>query len=376
MSVRVYFDHNAIAPLLPEVIAAMGEALAAAGNPSSVHAEGRAARRRVEAARRSVAALVNAAPTDVIFTSGGTEANALAMFGPRPKTIIASAVEHDAVRSAAHSWGADVRLIRVYRNGALDLAHLESLLQESGPGALVAVMLANNETGVLFPVAEVAARAKAHGALVHCDAVQAAGKIAVDCAALGIDMLALSAHKIGGPQGVGALVVRGGLDIDPVQRGGGQERGLRSGTENVAGIVGFGVAAQLAAQRFADAASLGLLRDDLEARIRAAVPQAIIYGAERPRLPNTSCIGVPGLLAETQVMALDLAGFAVSAGAACSSGKLRPSHVLTAMGYDEPAARSAIRLSLGRGTTSADIDAFMTAWLPIVGRMQPGRQVA
>jgi cysteine desulfurase len=365
---RLYLDYNATAPLRPEAIAAMQAALALPGNPSSVHQEGRAARRRVDAARRAVAALVNVAPGDVIFTSGGTEANNLAIFGARPQTIIASAVEHDAVLAAAHSWGATVRLLRVGRDGALDLAQLRDLLAQAEAPVLVSVMLANNETGVIFPVAEVARIAHEFGALVHCDAVQAAGKIAIDAAALGVDLLTLSAHKIGGPQGVGALFAAAHLDLDPVQRGGGQERGLRAGTENVAGICGFGAAAEAALAALPEVRRIEDIRREVERQVRAIQPAAIIYGEAAPRLPNTICIGLPGMSAETQVMALDLAGIAVSAGAACSSGKMRPSHVLAAMGFDDAAARSAIRVSLGWGSDEGDGARFIAAWTPLALR--------
>jgi cysteine desulfurase len=361
---RVYLDYNATAPLRAEALAALTGMLAQPGNPSSVHGEGRNARRRVEAARREVASLIAAAPGELVFTSGGTEANNLAIFGSRPRTVIASAVEHDAVLQAAHASGATVRLVRVGADGALDMAHLADLLAAAEAPVLVSVMLANNETGVIFPVAGVAALAHRHGALVHCDAVQAAGKIPVDVKALGVDLLTLSAHKLGGPQGVGALWVAPQLDIDPVQRGGGQERGLRAGTENVAGIVAFGAAA--AAARDGGAGDrLAVLRAGLEAGVRAAQPLAVIYGEAQPRLPNTACIGLPGVAAETQVMALDLAGVAVSAGAACSSGKLRPSHVLVAMGHGEAAARCAIRVSLGWNSTAADVERFLAAWTPL-----------
>lgn len=371
----VYLDYNATAPIRPRALAALTEALRAGGNPSSVHAAGRAARRRVEAARAAVAALVNAVPGDVIFTSGGTEANNLAVLGLKPRRIIASAVEHDAVLAPAHSSGAEVRLVRVDGEGRLDLDHLDALLAEgAGPGTLVSVMLANNETGAIHPVAEVAARARAHGALVHCDAVQAAGKIAIDIGALNVDLLTLSAHKLGGPQGIGALVAR--VDIDPVQRGGGQERGLRAGTENVAAIAAFGAAAEEALAGLSGMARLAALRDDLERRVAEVAPDVVFHGRGAERLPNTSCIGTPDLPAETQVVALDLAGVAVSAGAACSSGKLRPSHVLTAMGHPESAARAAIRVSLGWGTDAADIDRFVAAWSALYRRTQPAKSAA
>ncbi len=370
-----YLDYNATAPIRPGALEALTASLVSGGNPSSVHATGRAARRRIEAARSAVAALVNGLASDVIFTSGGTEANNLAILGSKPRCVVASAVEHDAVLAPAHSSGAEVRLIRVDRDGRLDLEHLEQLLATAPrEGTLVSVMLANNETGVIHPVAEVAARARARGAIIHCDAVQAAGKIAIDIGALNVDLLTLSAHKLGGPQGAGALVAR--VDVDPVQRGGGQERGLRAGTENVAAIVAFGAAAEAALAELSTFAQLAGLRDDLERRIAALAPDVVFHGGACARLPNTSCIGTVGLPAETQVMALDLAGVAVSAGAACSSGKLRPSHVLTAMGHAEDAARAAIRVSLGWGTTPADIDRCVEAWSALYRRTRTAKSAA
>ena len=359
---HAYLDWNATAPLRPEALAAMQAAFAAGGNPSSVHASGRAARRMVEKARAAVAALVNAEPKQVIFTGGGTEANNLAIFGTAPERLIVSGIEHDAVLAAAHSTDAPVTLVPANAAGAVDAAGFDA----AEPGTLVSLMLANNETGVLQPVAEVALRARARGALVHCDAVQAAGKVVVDFAALGVDLLTLSAHKLGGPQGVGALIVRDGLDLDPVQRGGGQERGLRAGTENVAGIAGFGAAA--AASNPATYATIARLRDDLERRLLAIAPDATVFGAGQVRLANTTCIRMPGVAAETQVMALDLTGLAVSAGSACSTGKVRPSHVLTAMGHDEATARQTIRISLGWTTTMDEIDRLVAAWHALYGR--------
>jgi cysteine desulfurase len=253
-------------------------------------------------------------------------------------------------------------------DGTVDLAALERALAEAPAPALVSVMLANNETGAIQPLADVVRLARKRGALVHTDAVQAAGRIAVAFADLGVDLMTLSAHKLGGPAGAGALLARDGVALRPLLVGGGQERGLRAGTENVAGIVGFGVAAELAAADLPQMGEVARLRDELERRVGAAVPEAVVHGAAAPRLPNTSCIGGTGVAAETQVMALDLAGVAVSAGAACTSGKLRPSHVLEAMGLGADAARTAIRVSLGRGTRAEDIDRFLAAWTALVAR--------
>ena len=357
-----YLDHNATAPVKPQVAEAVARALEMGGNPSSVHRAGRLARRAVEQARLKVAALVGARPREVVFTSGGTEANNLALKGIGLGRLIVSEVEHDSVLAAAARSGRPVEWLPVDGEGVVDLAALERLLAANVGPTLVSVMLANNETGVIQPIAEVTARARKAGALVHCDAVQAPGRIAIEVGALGADLLTLSAHKFGGPQGVGALIVREDVPLAALQRGGGQELGRRAGTENVAGIVGFGVAAELAADDIERRAEIVCLRDGLENRLRAVAPELMVFGAGAERLPNTICIAMPGVAAETQVMALDLAGVAVSAGAACSSGKVEPSHVLRAMGVAEPEVGRAIRVSLGWRTSERDIDRLVEAW--------------
>jgi cysteine desulfurase len=359
----VYLDYNATTPVRPAVAAAMAEALAAVGNPSSVHGFGRAARARLEAAREQVAALVGARPAQVVFTSGGTEANDLALTGAGRERVLVTAIEHDSVLKATAA-----ETIPVERSGLLDLAVLERMLAARREPALVAVMLANNETGVIQPVAEAACLVHGHGALLHCDAVQATGKIAVDFNALGADLMTLSAHKLGGPAGVGALVIADHVNLAARQRGGGQERGRRAGTENLAGIVGFGVAAEIAAAELGAMAGLAGLRDDLERRALVAKPGAFVFGREARRLANTSCIALPGVSSELQVMALDLAGVAVSAGSACSSGKVQPSHVLRAMGADAATAGSAIRVSLGWQSTAEDVERFLEAWCALAAR--------
>jgi cysteine desulfurase len=359
MTAPVYLDWNATTPLAPEAHAAMLDALAEVGNPSSVHAAGRSARRRVETARVQLGDAINAGAARIVFTGSGTEANAAALHGFPPDACLVSAIEHDCVFAPLNG----AALIPVDGDGVIDLAALEALIAAKRP-RLVAVMLANNETGVVQPIAEVARITHAAGVRLHCDAVQGLGKIAVDFAALGVDTLALSAHKLGGPQGVGALVVRDGVAINPLLRGGGQEQGLRAGTHNVAGIAGFGAAAATATPLGAE------LRDRLEASLRAAWPGVQIHGAAAPRLPNTSSIGLAGVAAETQIMALDLSGFAVSAGAACSSGKVKTSRVLAAMGAGT-AAGDAIRVSLGPSTTAAEIDAFAAAWIALATRLAP-----
>ena len=366
----VYMDHNATTAVRPEARDAVALALALTGNPSSVHGSGRTARRLVEDARDAVAALVGAEPAWVVFTSGGTEANNLALrVLPRRAPILCSAVEHASVLSVMDG----IVEIPVDGDGVVDLGALEALLAGEDTPALVSVMLANNETGVLQPVADVAALAHEHGALIHCDAVQAAGKMAIDFRTLGCDLMSLSAHKIGGPSGVGALVVTSGVEGDlaliPMLRGGGQERGRRAGTENVPGIAGFGAAARAAREGLTDFARLGRWRERIENRLRQHADSRV-YGFGAPRLANTSCLTMPGVEAETQVIQLDLAGVAVSAGAACSSGKVEPSRVLAAMGVDANEAATAIRVSLGWNTTEDDADKFVEAWIQVYGQAQ------
>ncbi len=364
-----YLDYNATAPAPPAVLAAVAEALGQGGNPSSVHGAGRQARRLVEAARAEVAALVGASPGAVVFTSGGTEANNLALAGVGAARVVVSAIEHDSVRIPAAALGIDLDILRVTADGRVAVGELDGLLTGRAGPMLVSVMAANNETGVIQPVAEIVAIARRHGALVHCDAVQAAGKIPVDFTALGVDLMSLSGHKLGAPAGIGALLLRDGLTLRPGQRGGGQEMGRRAGTENLAGIAGFGKAAELARENVAAADRLAALRAGMERRLLAAAPAARIFGADAPRLPNTTCIAMPGVASEVQVMALDLAGVAVSAGAACSSGKVQASHVLDAMGAGT-AAGAAIRISSGRDTRESDIDRLVAAWTGLYRRKQ------
>ena len=362
----VYLDYNATAPLRPEALAAMVEALAEPGNPSSVHGAGRRARRLVEEAREKVAALAGVDPGWVIFTSGGTEANTLALRGLGSGARLVSAGEHDSVLQAAPR----ARRLALLPNGQIDLGDLDVALDETPAGALVSVMLANNETGVLQPVEAVAERAHAAGVLVHCDAVQAAGKLALDMAALGVDCMTLSAHKLGGPPGVGALICPDALPLTPLLHGGGQERRRRAGTENLPGIAGFGAAAEAALGDLAAFQAVGRLRDRLEDGARQIATDLRVFGAESPRIANTSCLAVAGLAAETQIMALDLAGVAVSAGAACSSGKVQPSHVLTAMGASAAEAASAIRVSFGWQSRDDDVNRFLSAWGDLYRRSQ------
>jgi cysteine desulfurase len=380
---RSYFDWNATAPLRPQAAEALRAALSVPGNPSSVHAEGRAARRLVEEAREEVAALVAARPGDVFFTSSGTEANMLALTPaiqtaderrPREKLLI-SAIEHSSVRTGGRFPTGAVADIAVDADGKVDLAALaDALAKVSRP--LVSIMLANNETGVVQPIAQAAAIVHAAGGLLHVDAVQAAGRIACDINALGADLLTLSAHKIGGPKGVGALI-RAREDIhfpDPLIRGGGQERGLRAGTENVAGIAAFGAAAAaVCGQGAAEADHMLALRDRLETGLKAVTPGAVIFGAAVERLPNTTLFAAEGMKAETAVISFDLEGIAVSSGAACSSGKVQPSHVLAAMGVSPSLTRGAVRLSLGWATTEVDIERFLGAWRKLATALSKGQ---
>ncbi|MGE3230828.1 MAG: cysteine desulfurase family protein [Hyphomicrobium sp.] len=362
---RTYLDYNATAPLRAEARAAMLAALDVFGNPSSVHAEGRRARAIVDEARASVAALVNADPAEVVFTSGATEANTWALSAPW-RMIALAGVEHDSVRAPAAQLaserGAIAVELPVSGDGAVDVA-----LEGDARGLLIALQLANNETGAVQDVVAAGLMAREHGAELHCDAVQAPGRVAIDFRTLGATTLSLSAHKIGGPKGVGALVVSGNAPLAPLFSGGGQERRRRAGTENVAAISGFGAAARAALRDLAEAGRIAALRDRLEAEVRRLTPEAVIVGDTAARLPNTSCIALPGTSAETLVIKMDLAGIAVSAGAACSSGKVGRSHVLAAMGLADDVASSAIRVSLGPETTDDDIAAYLAAWKRICG---------
>ena len=370
---RIYLDYNATAPIRPEVQNAVAQALEL-GNPSAVHAEGRRARAAVEQARASVAEFVGGVPEGVVFTSGGTEACNLALglrAAPAGKLerVLVSTIEHAAVRQAAAASGLGFENLPVNSDGVIDMAALDAALSTSAP-ALVCVMVANNETGVLQPIREIAERVTAHGSILFCDGVQAAGKIPLNVEDLGCDALAVSAHKIGGPMGVGALVVRPGLVVPPSIAGGGQELGRRGGSENVSGIIGFSLAAELSVGELSLVSALAGKRDRMEAGLRAAMPDICIFGADAPRLPNTSCFGLSGLLGETVVMALDLADISVSSGAACSSGKVSRSHVLDAMGFEHDLTIGAIRVSLGRDTSDAAVDRLVKNWLKLAAKVE------
>ena len=375
MADRAYFDWNATAPLREEAREAVCAALALTGNASSVHAEGRAARRLIEQAREEVARLVGAKSRNVTFTSGATEANVLALTPaieiggrrePRDRLFI-SAIEHPSVLSGGRFDAGQVEVLPVTSGGVLDLDALCLALSRS-KRPLVSVMLANNESGVVQPIAEVADIVHAAGGVLHVDAVQGPGRIACDIGALGADLMAISSHKLGGPQGAGALIRRGDVHVaDPLIRGGGQERGLRAGTENVAAIAGFAAAASAA--QHSNTQRLAALRDRFEAGLKSSTPQVVIFGENVPRLSNTSLFTVPGLKAETAIIAFDLNGVAVSSGSACSSGKVQASHVLAAMGVEPALARGAVRVSLGWSSTEAEIDALLTAWNKVVSSL-------
>lgn len=376
MNQRAYLDHNATSPLRPEVREAVLAAMDLEGNPSSVHAEGRAARQVVEEARIKVAGLAGARPEDVIFTSGGTEANGLALAPPPGGDawhVYFSAIEHPSVLAGGR-FPEDARtIVPVTSDGVVDLDFLAERIgkdRADGVRPFVSLMAANNETGALQPVAEAAGIVREAGGLLHTDAVQVAGRLPIHMAALGADMVALSAHKMGGPKGVGALVLAEGASVRPLMTGGGQEGRRRPGTENVAGIAGFGAAAELAARELRQMDRLARLRDELEAGVQAIAGDAVVFSKAVPRLPNTSSIAVPGLKAETLVIGLDLAGVAVSAGSACSSGKVETSHVLAAMGAAPETARAAIRLSLGFGNGDHDIQVFLGAFSGLVKRLR------
>jgi cysteine desulfurase len=370
---RTYLDWNATAALRVEARAAMIAAMSSYGNPSSVHAEGRGARETVERAREDVARLVNAQPSEVVFTSGATEANNWVMAAGWD-VILRAPTEHESVLAPAAASDAACIALDVDRNGEVDF---RGIGQVPAGRVLLVLQLANNETGVVQPVADACRVARERGWSVHCDAVQAPGRIDVDFAQLGVDTLCLSSHKIGGPMGVGALVIGRGAEIEPFITGGGQERRRRAGTENVAAIAGFAAAAAACGRDVSAPQRVKALRDRLEQEALAIAPDAVVIGAgARERLPNTTSLALPGSAAETLVIRLDLAGIAVSAGAACSSGKVGASRVLAAMGLPRSVSEGAIRISLGWSTTDADVDAFLAEWRKIAAGQRAPRMVA
>ena len=373
---RVYLDWNATTPLRPEAREATAAAWDLPGNPSSVHDEGRKARRLVEDARAAVAGAVGALPRNVVFTSGGTEANALALTpglrrtsGLPVRRLVVSAIEHASVLAGGRFTAESITTVGVSGSGLVRPDPLREMMA-GGPPALVSIMLANNETGAIQPILALAEIVHAAGGLLHVDAIQALGKIPFDINMLNADLVTVSAHKIGGPKGVGALAWADGVQgLEPLLRGGGQERGHRAGTENVAGIAGFGTAVKAAIGALEnDAIRLENLRNRLESGLRQT-PGVLIFSDDAPRLPNTTLFTARGLKAETAVIGFDLAGIAVSSGSACSSGKVQPSHVLEAMGFGREVAQGAVRLSLGWSSCEADIDRCLEAWRKLAGTL-------
>ena len=362
---RVYLDHNATSPMRPEARQSLLQALDLGGNPSSVHGEGRAARALVENARKTIADTLSVLPGMVIFTGVGTEANNFAIKGADVERIVISAIEHPCVVEAAEATGKPVHVIPSRADGIVDLAALRSILAKDTGRALVCLMLANNETGAIQPVREAAAIAREFGALVHCDAVQAYGKQPVNFTMLDVDMMTLSAHKIGGPQGTGALIVRDGVTLKKFIHGGGQELGRRGGTENVPGIAGFAAAAMAASD---NPLSVKELRDQFESELKAVSPGVVIFSGNAERLENTCYFACPGVTAQTALIHLDLDGIAVSSGSACSSGKVTGSRVLAAMGVDDALRACALRISFGWTSTPRDITAFMHSWQHLIAR--------
>jgi cysteine desulfurase len=381
MQNRVYLDWNATTPLRPEARAAMSAAGDLSGNPSSVHAEGRASRRLVEDARAAIAAAVGADARNLVFTSGGTEANSLALTsglrrnsGLPINRLVVSAIEHASVLAGGRFPQAAVETSSVSKSGVVDLDHLRDILA-GGPPALVSVMSANNETGALQRVAEVADIVHTAGGVLHVDAIQSFGKIPFDISEVKADLISISAHKLGGPKGAGAVVLGEGLSgLEALLRGGGQEQGRRAGTENVAGIAGFGAAVKAAMTSLDDDRDrVEKLRNRLETGLRQT-RGVFVFSEHVPRLPNTTLFTVPGLKAETAVIGFDLEGIAVSSGSACSSGKVQPSHVLAAMGFAPEPAKGAVRLSLGWSTTEADIDRCLEAWRKLASALLKGHE--
>lgn len=360
----IYLDHNATAAIRPEVADAVFATMKDTGNASSIHGAGRKARAVVDDARAAVAAMAGVEARQVIFNSGATEGNNTVLQAFPDRRVLVSAIEHPSVYDVRK----DAEIIAVQSNGIVDVEALERMLATGDTPAIVSVMLANNETGVIQPVDDITRVARKYGALVHCDAVQAAGRITLDFAALGVDYMTLSAHKTGGPQGIGALVSLPKAVPVKLLWGGGQERRQRAGTENIAAIAGFGVAAKIAAAGIDTFKGLSAWRDDMEARLIQAVPGVSLFGASSPRVANTSCFALAGVQADTQLVALDLAGICASSGSACSSGSVKPSHVLAGMGVDENLSTCALRISFGWNTTQAEINTFIDTWTTLAAR--------
>lgn len=360
-----YLDHNATTPLKPAARDAMLSVLEFSGNASSIHKAGREARRRIEEARSKIANFVNAKPSSVIiFTSGATEANNLVLKGSGCERIILSAIEHPSVLKA---W-TNAEIIPVLTDGTVDLSALDRLLEKNDRSTLISVMTVNNETGVIQPIEGVVEIARRRGALVHTDAVQAAGRLPLDLQKSGVDYLTLSSHKIGGPQGAGCLVMSNCVSVTPQASGGNQEKNMRAGTENLGGIVGFGTAVELADVK--EFQKLGALRDRLESELQKRAPAIRIFGKDSPRVANTSMFALPGASSETQLIALDMSGICVSNGSACASGTVKLSHVLTAMGASASEAGSSLRISLGWNSTEKDVEYFLQKWTEMYNRIK------
>ena len=385
----VYLDHAATTPMVPAAVEAMTAHLLEVGNPSSLHASGRHARRVVEESRETIAQALNCRPGEVVFTSGGPEADNLAVKGmfwarraadPRRTRVLSAAIEHHAVLDTLH-WladaeGAEVELLPVDERARLEVGALRAAVERAPDSvALISVMWANNEVGTLQPIDEVVAIAAEHGIPVHTDAVQAVGHVPVDFAASGVDALTLTGHKLGGPYGVGALVVRREVEVSPLVHGGGQERDIRSGTLDTPAIAGFAAAVELAVKQQAEhAARIGALRDDLVRRVAEAVPDAHLHGHPTLRLPGNAHLGFPGCEGDSLLMLLDARGIECSTGSACSAGVPQPSHVLLAMGCDEDQARHSLRFTLGHTTTASDVDAVVEAIVPVVERARAAKR--
>lgn len=365
----IYLDHNATTPVKPVARDAMMAAMDLPGNASAIHKAGRTARRMLEDARATVVRTFNLGARDVVvFTSGATEANNLALRGSGMERLIVSSIEHPSVLETARSCGLALDIVPVLPSGIIDIHALEQLLQGNTRQTLISVMLVNNETGVIQPVNQVVALARKHGALVHTDAVQAVGRIPLDIQSLGVDFISISGHKIGGPQGAGALIIANCAVIQPQITGGNQEKNLRAGTENLPAIMGL--TAALDALDIASSQQLSAWRDRIESELSAVAPSLRIFGKDVARVGNTTMFALPGVSSETQLIALDLAGICVSNGSACSSGTVKASHVLRAMGADDTAAGASLRVSLGWNNSEDDVTRFITAWLKMYERVK------
>ena len=358
---NTYLDYNSTTPLIPRVLLEITSNVTSLGNPSSVHTHGRKARTLIDDCRRVLSGYLGVKPTNIIFTSGATEANAIAIGGLTSIGIVSNVfcagIEHPSVLKNVPKKNH----LKVLNNGQIDLEYLEMVLKNTSSPSLVCLMYANNETGVIQPIKETSALVHRYGGLVFSDMVQAIGKVEFDINALELDIVSLSAHKFGGPSGIGALILREGLEIDPLYYGGGQEGFKRAGTENMLGILGLKIALEEIHKRY-NTKNFLLLRDRFEKRISELRPDAIIFGKEVDRLPNTTCVALEGISSESQVIRLDLEGFSVSAGSACSSGKITPSHVLLAMGVDYDLAKCAIRVSFGPETKWTELEDFLNIW--------------